>query len=155
MTDSKRLKLFVDPKVQAPLLRRVAFYWIVSLVLMSLLACIQIGMSSPSASFGLKLSRVLMAFGPSLITAVLILPLVLVDCIRYSNRFAGPMHRLMKHAKQLADTGQAEPITFREGDFWYDLADQFNRIGERMKRLENGDAVDPAASDIAVAAETR
>ena len=137
MNKSKRNLLLVDAKVQTPLLFRVTFYWLISLALMGLLIAIQVGYGSPSASLGLKLTRVLVAFGPALITSMLLLPLLLFDVVRYSNRFAGPMHRLRREFAKLADTGQAEQLDFREGDFWKELADQFNRIADRMERLEH------------------
>lgn len=133
---TKRIKLFVDRKVQGPLLVRVTFYWLTALLLMALLSCIQVGLSSGAAPFEVKLTRVIMAFGPALITSLLILPLLLLDCIRYSNRFAGPMHRLLGRVRTLAETGKAEPIQFREGDFWFDMAEQFNKVSARVDRLQ-------------------
>lgn len=142
MNTSKRNRLLVDPKVQTPLLCRVAFYWVVSLLLMGLLISIQIGLGSRSASFDVKIMRMLVAFGPALITSVMLLPLLLFDCVRYSNRFAGPMLRLRREFAKLAETGQADQLDFREGDFWKDLADQFNRIADRMERLENASSLE-------------
>lgn len=138
MKKSKRHLLLIDPKVQVPLLCRVTFYWLVSLTLMGLLIAIQIGLGSPNASFGVRMTRMVVSFGPALITSVLLLPLLLFDCVRFSNRFAGPMHRLRREFARLADTGEADRLHFREGDFWKDLADQYNRIAERTSRQQGG-----------------
>lgn len=154
MKKTKRIKLFVDRKVQGPLLVRVTCYWLTALVLMGLLSCIQVGLSSSAAPFEVKLTRALLSFGPALITSLIILPLLLLDCIRYSNRFAGPMIRLLGRVRTLAETGKAEPIQFREGDFWFDLAEQFNKVSARMDRLNTKvqtDTIDQVQSESTIA----
>lgn len=129
----KRSRLLVDPKVQNPLLVRVVFYWVLTLMLMAVMAAVQVGFSSPVTPWNVQVSRLLMAFGPALIASVLILPVLLFDCVRYSNRFAGPMYRMRREMQRLAETGEASRLKFRDGDFWDGLADHFNAIADRVE----------------------
>ena len=68
----------------------------------------------------------------SIIASVLVMPFVLFDFVRLSNRFAGPMFRLRRCMQDLADGKRVEPIHFRDGDFWQEIADAFNGILARM-----------------------
>ncbi|MEX2170435.1 MAG: hypothetical protein WD851_14060 [Pirellulales bacterium] len=139
MKTFKRKRLFVDSPVQGRLLCRVVLYWCLAVAIMGTLAAVQVAIETRHAPFSLVVNRTLLAFGPSLIAAVVMLPLILFDVLRFSNKFAGPMHRLRREMKRLAGGESCAPINFREGDFWYDLAEQFNRLAERLDRLETRD----------------
>jgi nitrogen fixation/metabolism regulation signal transduction histidine kinase len=73
---------------------------------------------------------------PTLLASVLLLPLVLLDCVRFSNRFVGPLFRLGRAMDRLADGQRVHNIVFRQGDFWFQLAQTFNRLNERIIQLE-------------------
>ena len=132
MKKHKRSKLFVDPKLQIAVICRVTLYWLVSVAVLALLAAVQVVLSSNAVGYEVLVGRVLTAFGPALIASVIVLPLLLFDSVRFSNKFAGPMFRLRTEMQNLAETGQGTPLKFREGDFWYDLANSYNAIAERM-----------------------
>jgi hypothetical protein len=136
MKDAKRTRLFIDPQVQGRLLCRVVLYWCMAVVVMGTLAGVQVAIEGRHAPFEVVANRTLLAFGPALIAAVIMLPLILFDALRFSNKFAGPMHRLRREVKRLADGDSYSPIDFRKGDFWYDLAQEFNRLADRLERLD-------------------
>jgi len=71
-----------------------------------------------------------------LVVSLCLLPLVLVDVVRLSNRFAGPAYRLRRAMRQLAHGEKVQPITFRQGDFWKEFADDFNRIAARLEKAQ-------------------
>jgi hypothetical protein len=75
-------------------------------------------------------------FWPVLFAASLVLPLLLLDVLRISHRFAGPMYRLRNALRDAADGKQVPPVKFREGDFWCEMADEFNRVSARLRDLE-------------------
>ncbi len=126
MKPAKRTQLWVDSKVQGGLLMRVVLYWLLMEFLMGALAASQVALTAGQALY---------AFGPALVSSFILLPLVMFDVVRFSHRFAGPMGRLRREVKQIADGEPTEPIRFREGDFWYDLANEINRLGEEVKEL--------------------
>ncbi|QDU88136.1 hypothetical protein Pla175_15070 [Pirellulimonas nuda] len=130
-----RARLLVDRKLQGALLCRVVTYWCVCVAAMMLLAGVQAALSSREAGWPLVINRAMLAFGPSLIAAMVLLPLVLYDALRFSLSFAGPMRRLRSEARRLADGERVAPITFRGGDYWFELAGEFNRISAELSRL--------------------
>jgi len=65
----------------------------------------------------------------------LVLPFLLLDLVRVSHRFAGPVYRLRSSLRDLADGKTVAPITFRDNDFWYEVATEFNRVLERVRDL--------------------
>jgi nitrogen fixation/metabolism regulation signal transduction histidine kinase len=67
------------------------------------------------------------------------LPAFIVDTIKLSHRFAGPIFRLRGVFRSLASGEKYQPLRFREMDFWQELADDFNRMVERL-RTDKGES---------------
>lgn len=63
-----------------------------------------------------------------LVTSILTIILLLFAGVLISHKVAGPMYRLNNHLNDIAD-GKKElsEIKFREGDFFPEIADSFNR----------------------------
>ena len=57
------------------------------------------------------------------------LPILLLDVLITSNRFAGPLYRLRRSMRALAAGEHVQPVVFRDGDFWHEIADEFNAVG--------------------------
>ena len=137
MSDKKamRRRFFVDPKVQGGLVLRVAMYWLVCLITITLmLLCWRI-VTGPVRPFFVHLDELWYFHGPAVIASLVLLPMVLVDIVRWSNRFAGPMLRLRRSMRALARGERIEPIEFRGGDFWQEFASEFNAL---VKRVQEG-----------------
>ena len=49
----------------------------------------------------------------------------MLDTIRFSNCFVGPIVLLKSHMRQLSE-GKVQHCQFRNDDFWTDMADEFN-----------------------------
>jgi len=131
-----RKRLFVDPKVQGALVVRVVCYWLICLVTITLmLLCWRI-ITGPARMFYTHLDDMWFHYGPALVASLVLLPLVIVDIVRLSNRFAGPMLRLRRSMGELAQGRPVEPISFRDGDFWQDFAKEFNSVLARVNRLQ-------------------
>lgn len=135
-TKNIRKQLFVDPKVQGALVCRVVLYWIVCVVTITLmLLCWRI-ITGPARMFYTHFDDMWFHYGPALIASFLLLPLVIVDIIRLSNRFAGPMVRLRRSMRALARGEQVSPIEFRGNDFWRDFAAEFNAVAARVQKKD-------------------
>lgn len=138
-----RKQIFVDPKVQGALVFRVIAYWVVCVVTISvMLLCWRI-LTGPARTPFAHLDNMWFHFGPALIASFILLPLVIYDIVRISNRFTGPLFRLRRSMRELANGEDVKPIRFRGGDFWQDLAEEFNAVARRVR---DGQA-QPAASD--------
>jgi hypothetical protein len=143
----QRKRLFVDPQVQGALLCRSFLYWLICVGLMTaMLACWQV-FTGPPQNLPQVFAALWFNYAPALVVSVLVLPLILFDVVRISNRFVGPVYRLRNSMRRLARGEEVRPIRFREGDFWLEFADEFNRILELVPR--NAKAPSPSAGSAA------
>jgi hypothetical protein len=149
-----RKYLFVDPKVQGALLIRVVVYWIVCLASITMMILCWRIITGPARMFYTHFDDMWFNFGPALVGAFLLMPLVLFDIVRLSNRFAGPLLRLRRSLRALAQGEEVAPLEFREGDFWQDFAREFNAVASRMNKL-NQAAPSGNIDDDAVLAGTK
>jgi hypothetical protein len=135
--DKKTLRkhLFVDRKVQGALIVRVIMYWVLCLITVALMLLCWDIIVGPARMFYMHLDNMWFLFAPAAIASLLLLPLVIVDMIRISNRFVGPLLRLRRSMRALARGEYIEPIEFRDDDFWYDFADEFNAVRARILKL--------------------
>ena len=140
-----RKQLFVDPKVQGALVLRTVLYWVICLVTITLmLLCWRI-LTGPARMFYTHLDDMWFHFGPALVASTLLLPLVILDMIRLSNRFAGPLLRLRRSMRALAHGEHVEPIEFRDGDFWQEFANEFNTLAARLQDAAPPPEAEPTA----------
>jgi len=75
---------------------------------------------------------------------ICIFPAFLLDTIRFSNRFVGPVGRLRRYLRQLGNDHNTERLSFRGGDFWSEMAEEFNTVAvlvedqqKEIERLKN------------------
>lgn len=133
MSSKNRGRLLVDRRVQLSLVRRVVIHWI-SFVALFLLIVLTLEMFlrepgvSALDSFAVSLKKNALLF--TLMLAIM--PAFLYDTVKMSNRFAGPVSRLKNGLSALANGEQVEEMNFRKGDFWGELAEDFNRVVQRI-----------------------
>jgi hypothetical protein len=159
MSESKHLRkrLFVDPKVQGALVLRVLLYWVTCLVTVSMMLLCWWMLTGPARLFYTQFDDLWIQYGPAMVASLLLLPMVILDVLRLSNRFVGPLLRLRRGMRALAQGEQVEPIEFRDGDFWQDFAQEFNAlaayVGELKAAARDGKPVgdEEAAFELAVA----
>ena len=128
-----RKQIFVDPKVQGALVFRVIAYWTVCLLTISSMVLCWRMLTGPARLPLSHIDDMWFQLGPALIASFIILPLVIYDIVKISNRFTGPLLRLRRCMRALAAGEQVKPIHFREGDFWKDLAEEFNAVAARVQ----------------------
>jgi len=139
MKPRSRGKLFIDSKVQGALARRIVIHWFLFFLASSMtLLGLQYFLGEPGMSLGEHISALWGQYALFVILMVAMLPSFLYDTIKMSNRFAGPIVRLRRGMKELADGDKVEEITFRNGDFWIELSGDFNRVAKRVNELQHG-----------------
>lgn len=68
-----------------------------------------------------------------LLTLLLLLPLGMRHCIRFSNRIAGPMLRFQTETRNLLDGKPVETVVLRKKDFFQPFAAEFNQLLELVE----------------------
>jgi nitrogen fixation/metabolism regulation signal transduction histidine kinase len=132
MSHPARKKTFVDPKVQGALVRRLVLHWFSFIAVAAIVAfCLQI-LTNPFRSISEHGQEVWWTHGPFLLVMFFMLPIFIVDTIKLSNRFAGPIYRLRLTIRSMAEGESFKPLRFRDFDFWQGLADDFNAMVERL-----------------------
>lgn len=138
-----RRQLFVDRKVQGALVVRAIGYWFFCLLTMALGLMLWRLWTGPARLFYLQFDEMWHWYGPAAVASLFVLPLVIVDIVRMSNRFAGPLYRLRRELRKLADGQPVRAIKFRDGDFWMEFADEFNAVAQRLDLLITNPAPTP------------
>ncbi len=136
MGDSKRERLYVDSRIQGALMLRTAAYWALCLLTMTLVLVGWRIAVNPVRTAQTHFNDILFHYGPAIVVGILLLPLVVFDVLRLSNRFVGPFFRLRGAMQQLARGERVERIFFRKGDFWQEFAEEFNAVASRLEAAE-------------------
>jgi len=101
-TKPVRKRLFVDARVQGALIGRLLLYWFACVVTVtSLVLCWRI-VTGPARLFHTHFEEMWFHFAPGVIASLMLMPLVLFDLVRFSNRFTGPMFRMKREMHRLS-----------------------------------------------------
>jgi len=121
-----RKQNYIDAQVQGALLKRICLHWAVFFAVAAFsVIVLQTLLGDPGLSI---LERLKLQTGEFVIIGIVMIsmfPAFMLDTIRFSNRFVGPIVRLKSHLRQLGD-GKVQHCQFRNDDFWTDMADEFN-----------------------------
>lgn len=132
-----RQQVWIDRHVQGVLVGRVLLYWSGILIYFGLsIGCFH-WWQNPEWTLSEHLGAMLEQVLPCLPTLLLLLPLVIFDIVRLSNRFAGPVYRLRKHLNDLSQDSQVSPLHFRDEDYWQKLAEPINLLQQKILVLEH------------------
>ena len=140
MKTRKRRKILVDRKLQGELVGRALRYWLICTTAVGCFAISGWFLFSPGllevADTKANISSALTTLLLSLLATSLLVPIVIIDLLRFSSRFIGPMQRLLKTMDRVSRGERVEPVVFREGDFWYEFAEKFNAVVARMNDMD-------------------
>ncbi len=137
MTNADRKKTYVDPKVQGALVLRLVIHWFAFLFVAAGAAfCLQI-LSDPLQPLGLHVQRLWWTHGPFLVVMVFLLPVFVLDSIKLSHRFTGPIYRLRHTIRSIAEGNPPPRLKFRDFDFWQGMAQDFNLMVDRLSGRES------------------
>jgi len=128
MQNSRRRQNFSDEMVQGELMFRVVIYWMCCLLTVALLVVAWSIHTGPPRPIRIVLQQSLIRYSPAIFGSVVLLPLVLLDVLRVSNRFVGPIQRLRNALRRVAAGDPVDPIRFRSNDYWQDMAFYFNQF---------------------------
>jgi methyl-accepting chemotaxis protein len=126
----KRRKVWID-RFQTRLALRIAFYFaFYQAAVWALVLFERHVLTAMEAVFGASPSG-LMVF----LTALVVFQglIFIYDAIRFSHRVVGPLYRLRKAIRAIADGEEIELVTLRQGDFLQELKDDFNAMVEALE----------------------
>jgi hypothetical protein len=136
MAGYKRRRFFVDRRVQGALVLRSLFYWVFCLLTITVMMICWRMVTMPVLESGPQVQSLWTEYAPVAIASFFMLPIIVMDTIRLSNRFAGPMLRFRRKLRELADGESIEPLKFRDHDYWSEMADDFNKVAAKLGALK-------------------
>ena len=143
-----RRRILIDSGVQGALVRRTGLYAAATGMYLLVIFILSDALSHPREPISESLLRCLdeaVFWAPGLI---LLAPLFAYDLIHISNRFVGPMFRLRRELRKLSNGETVSPMYSRQGDFWADASESFNRLREELVELRASDSASPEVSDL-------
>ncbi len=130
---NKRFRVYVDPEVQLALGRRVALHWIFFMIVcFVLISVLQAFIENPSTNFS---EMFIYAFRRNVIglaSGIALIPFFIYDTMQVTNRFAGPIVRLRENLRSIAAGGEVTDLKIREGDYWQELAVEYNAAVQKL-----------------------
>jgi hypothetical protein len=148
MTETKRKRLFIDQRVQGAIIKRMVVYWLACMLFVTIPLLICRTLAEPERLLISQLGPVWKLYWPILATGTLLLPLLIFDALKVTNRFAGPLFRLRRNLQRFAEGKDVGPTRFRETDFWPDLAEQIDQLIERVRRAESRISEDAVTDEV-------
>jgi len=136
MAQPRRTKHFIDSNVQGALARRIIIHWLAFLGVACLISFILQVLSNPFNSLSSHVTGMWLTHGPFLIVTCFLLPVFILDSIKLSHRFAGPIFALRRAIREVAAGQPPRKLKFRRRDFWQDLAIDYNAMLAQLGAFE-------------------
>src|SRR5262245_11987878 len=122
MSRPQRRKVYIDALVQGALARRIILHWFVFLAVTSFIACVLQVLSNPLRPLADHLHDLWWNQGPFFLVMLFLLPVFVVDTVKISHRFAGPIFSLRRAMRDITKGKPAHKLKFRTNDFWHELS---------------------------------
>lgn len=132
----RRSSEFIDPEVQGALAKRIAVHWLLYVGVATLLVIGLKWMTNPLTPLWDHVLDAWWTYGALLIVMLCLVPVFVYDAVKLSNRFAGPMLRLRRSLRTLAEGARPEELRLRDDDFWQEAAADLNRAVDRLMPAE-------------------
>jgi hypothetical protein len=150
-----RRRILIDAGVQGTLVRRTGLYAGATAIYLLVIFILSDALSHPQEPVSESLLRCLdeaVFWAPGL---MLLAPLFAYDLIHISNRFVGPMFRLRRELRKLSNGEDVSPMYSRQGDFWADASESFNRLREELSELRELNAASGEAPSLGATHESK
>jgi hypothetical protein len=142
MAKPRRKKHFIDACVQGSLARRIIGHWLVFILVAAVASFVLQVLSNPFRPLASHLQSLWWTQGPFLLVMVFLLPVFVIDTIKISHRFAGPVYNLRRAIREIVDGKRPRKLKFRRHDFWHNLADDYNAMLLKLNLLDENEPVD-------------
>jgi hypothetical protein len=146
-----RKKFMIDRSVQGRLAGRLILHWVLFSATLSVVLPLWLLMRKGdllSLSSSALVEAWLEIAPPVFLLLIVLLPAFARDIIVLSNSFVGPMTRLRGALHGLAHGVETRPIRFRKGDFWKEVAADFNLVLEKVVISHNQPVMCAPTADV-------
>lgn len=134
---NRRRRRYVHPKIQLALALQSLRQWAFFLIAMfGMLCALEYFNNGGQETAGACMLKMWGRYGPALLVVLFLLPAIIHDSIKMSNRFVGPLLRLRTAMQGVARDQTVEPLKCRDKDCAEDFFMAFNEMLERIKQLE-------------------
>ena len=133
----RRKKSLVDNEIQLGFARRIMLHWVVFFVVGSTAGIALQMLSDPFRPIQEQLKTVCYTNGPFLLALLFMLPVFVVDTIKFSHRLAGPIFRLRQTIREMANGESVAPLQTRKNDYWSTTVEDFNSLIEKVNQTAN------------------
>ena len=129
----KRSQTVTDKQVQYGVIHKLAMHWAVFMVCntFALFAWVSL-FEQPGTGWRETTAECVRRFLPFFVISVALIPAFVLDTLKLTNRFAGPISRLKIEIANAAAGRPVKPLTFRTGDYWCEIAESFNSMASRL-----------------------
>jgi hypothetical protein len=149
MPKPRRTKHFIDSNVQGALARRIILHWLAFLSVASFVAFVLQVLSNPFRPISEHFQDLWWSQGPFLLVTVFLLPVFIMDSIKLSHRFAGPIFSLRRTIRAVAEGETPRRLKFRRRDFWHELAEDYNAMLVRLGAIDAESEEDSKSGSLA------
>ena len=130
---TKRKQSYVDSHVQGAILKRICSHWLILFAVSAFIVILlQTIFGDQAKTIGQRIQHETGEFACMAVVMIMLFPAFMLDTIRFSNRFVGPISRIRRQLRKLG-TGKTDHCTFRTNDFWSELADEFNDVADLVE----------------------
>ena len=134
MSKHNRKKNYVDSKVQGALLRRIVSHWFMFFFVAGFcIIMLQTLLGDSNLPVWDRIKHQTGEFTFFALVMAALFPAFMLDTVRFSNRFVGPIGRLRRHLRQLSQ-GDTSKCKFRDDDFWIEVSDEFNTVANLVEK---------------------
>ena len=127
-----RRRLFIDRPIQIAVLLRALMYWAVCLMAQLLMVFFFSAVTLNQNDFITNSPQLWWHLQLTAAASFVLLPIILLDVLKLSHRWVGPVFRLRNALKSLGRGDTIPPVQFRQRDFWQDLAGDLNAVAARL-----------------------
>jgi hypothetical protein len=135
MKKNKRRTVLVDKTTQVAIVKQSLLHWLyhslVTIVFLAILQFVLGGMFKPWDEIWQSIWPIAASVYLSLFV---LLPVFVLSSFKLSNRFAGPIGRVRRALRDIAAGKPYVPLQVRDGDFWPEIAQEFNAAVEVLLR---------------------
>lgn len=129
----RRTQTVIDKEVQYGVVRKVAIHWVAFMICNSVALIMWVILfEQPDAKWSETLRTCVQRFLPFFVISAALIPAFVLDTLKMTNRFAGPISRLRT---EIANVTAGRPVTklsFRSNDYWREIADGFNAMVDKV-----------------------